>query len=1255
MKTRGFKRIISCLVAAALILCALPFGMFTAFADSTITVTSVGATVKKSDMPRVGDPVISTYDFITISNGDVYEKVTERGTWYSDDMRDTQAERISVRCTRINSYDGDIGYTFEAGRTYYYAFDLKIKTSFRKSHTFPKSKNSVTFSARNLGQSEYNVYYTWGRGDTVEVVLRFDMPGERAYNDIETAYAYKYISEYGTNDPMPPVQGKCKPLIYSNYNNYTMEASWEGEFVPPAGTPNGSVIYFTAGDYRLVITFTTRTGYKFKEDCVFRMVKYAGTDPDPDITVFPDSVTLKEGRTKLVVEYNFHVEDYKPIDVIKLSNDCATYSNFYPRSNQLLSDCRKVGFDLDDDLPYERQYTGIGFSTFNWMNDKDELITYAPVRGMVKYGLHLQMKDKYKDLYRFDDNPKVEIEGLDPDKYWAKCEFLAGNLHKDEIFITLYFVSDYHIESQKTGSSYEYRMFVSSYESLKLAMDEPNINYIEIDGVYDTLPLRKYQTAVQKTEIKRDCAMKITTQKHLIISGDNTLTVEQVDASAYYPYSDLFMIERSGDLSVSGSGSLTVQFGQPNYPAAMFFNRGTMSVEGGVVLFADALYRDVYPQVINNSGGKLTVTGGSLKCKNTMAVEDAAVILGYNSDTYIDGGTFEATYGTGGTVTNYGLMTLTDQLTLEINRGTFKSNGGLHFGSDSTHLSDYCTNSYHTCLSGGYVREPFQITNSFLKTNGGNTQVFELVDKFYANVSIPVAGSTPRDKVTPASEKYKLRANPIWYCNGSAMGLDTAFETGKQYSVKFDLQTVSGEGYRLYGDIEGVSAFVNSKSATVSKSSYANSVTVEFNFGQCKDCVYSVNVVNVDYPVEFQNPDTFASVDGDYANVDNKNIKWYKNDRSAPDINWVEMSADEQFVADDYAYMVKIPVKLKNKYEFNLSPYDGTPLIDAAVNGERCDYEPYYNNGVLDTKWVIVSYTYPFLFDTVIESIDINVTAPVDGEYPTYLADIASGQFGQQYGNFGAYSLGIDGNGNIIDCYYGHNRMMWTDLTTGKSVYDYETFIAGHEYKVSVRVYSYPDYDFYWNKYDGTFVTATINGQPAELFGVCDDDEHGVTATFVCEGKAPEYSVSGRVRSGGNKNDNIVLQLIRQGESEAAFEVVRDGFETGYYFANVPVGTYTLKAFKAGHTDALYTIVVIDSSVTRDVVLAVEGGDHTPGDINGDGSVNNKDLTRLFQYLSDWDVGVNAAALDVNGDGSVNNKDLTRLFQYLSDWAVEIY
>ena len=63
---------------------------------------------------------------------------------------------------------------------------------------------------------------------------------------------------------------------------------------------------------------------------------------------------------------------------------------------------------------------------------------------------------------------------------------------------------------------------------------------------------------------------------------------------------------------------------------------------------------------------------------------------------------------------------------------------------------------------------------------------------------------------------------------------------------------------------------------------------------------------------------------------------------------------------------------------------------------------------------------------------------------------------------------------------------------------------------------------------------------------------------------------------------------------------------------------------------------------------------YTPGDGNGDGSINIKDLGLLQQYLNGWDVEVSAAAMDVNGDGSINIKDLGLLQQYLNGWDVEL-
>jgi hypothetical protein len=78
------------------------------------------------------------------------------------------------------------------------------------------------------------------------------------------------------------------------------------------------------------------------------------------------------------------------------------------------------------------------------------------------------------------------------------------------------------------------------------------------------------------------------------------------------------------------------------------------------------------------------------------------------------------------------------------------------------------------------------------------------------------------------------------------------------------------------------------------------------------------------------------------------------------------------------------------------------------------------------------------------------------------------------------------------------------------------------------------------------------------------------------------------------------------------------------------------------------TVVSSSGTVVKNQYVVISKPTVTRGDVNGDGSVNIADVTKLIDYLlSSNATGVDLSASDCNQDGSVNISDVTKLIDYL--------
>lgn len=141
---------------------------------------------------------------------------------------------------------------------------------------------------------------------------------------------------------------------------------------------------------------------------------------------------------------------------------------------------------------------------------------------------------------------------------------------------------------------------------------------------------------------------------------------------------------------------------------------------------------------------------------------------------------------------------------------------------------------------------------------------------------------------------------------------------------------------------------------------------------------------------------------------------------------------------------------------------------------------------------------------------------------------------------------------------------------------------------------------------------------------VLSDRHNGHTATvkYLAESNTYRVVVASFASKELTGSDGVVCTLTLQASADMA---------KGSYTAGIQSGKYSL-------TSGAASVVLLRAEVALTV------GNEMKGDVNGDGSVNTKDIVSVVGYImGNTPDGFNAAAADVNGDGVVNIADVVAL------------
>lgn len=320
---------------------------------------------------------------------------------------------------------------------------------------------------------------------------------------------------------------------------------------------------------------------------------------------------------------------------------------------------------------------------------------------------------------------------------------------------------------------------------------------------------------------------------------------------------------------------------------------------------------------------------------------------------------------------------------------------------------------------------------------------------------------------------------------------------------------------------------------------------------------------------------------------------------------------EETYLKSNAAYVIAVEVYPKPGYIFK-----NVNLIVNMDDGVHTVPTVYKRNVQIDLAYLVgdfyetaeLCYAAPHLFDR----LDIVINEPTAGESAT----------GEAYTTAEIVQDGLD----VKEVYWEKDRKKFTG-----------TFQAGESYHYTVAV-ECPDYLRPGDKF-----TVYVNGKEAYNDYFDYDTKPGwiyIWADGPMTASEPFGStLSGNITSFGSESDDVIVQLIENGASEASYEAVVQGNNAAYSINDIAPGEYTLRVMKKNHVTEEYDVTIGTDNMTQDVKM------YLLGDVNGDGEVGMKDIVMLIRFLSAWDVTVIEKAADMNSDSTLGMVDLILLIR----------